>query len=442
MSVGEIVRLRSWKSFAFFKALALVYAGFFPWVSWAIPQLSAPDSAISPQILESAPIQVRVRLLNNPHAINIRGMDLQIAEIQNRRRISPQKIRGQNLSEWNFRCRGGLVSVAEIAGKGRKQLRAPLRISSPSGYLQLNGRSYREEIQIVSNGGDCWVLNVIDIEKYLDGLINAEFSSRWNPEAVKAQAIAARSYALHQHLAAAKSGRLYDLAATIEDQVFEGPLKEDVKASRFVADTRGMVLFPSQKVFRGGDAGMPLKAFYHAICGGSTQLPESVWKISVPGFRRKVRCMYCKDSPHFNWAYDLRESELNTFLLARNFSPFPNFKNTRIYKVDLDYDDTGRVKNLLVRWMGLGPLGVKTETVRVAAQQLRGMLDPIRFRSTTFKVDLHQQMNDRVFRFEGRGFGHGVGMCQWGAKVMGDRGFRVGEILSNYYPDAELRKLW
>ena len=198
---------------------------------------------------------IRVRLTEGASQVTLRGFDLEV-----RQGVSQRPVQGQDReSVWELRCQSGRVRA--ITGGKVQDLQEPVAFRSPSGFVNYQGRPFREEVRINSAGSLCEVVNEVDLEKYLDGLVNSEFSSRWNEEAVAAQVIAARTYALYQIHQAKKSTQHYDVDASVHDQVYDGSIREDYLASRAVAKSKGLVLVtPSVS----GGVGEPIKAFYHS----------------------------------------------------------------------------------------------------------------------------------------------------------------------------------
>jgi stage II sporulation protein D len=317
-------------------------------------------------------------------------------------------------------------------------------ISSPAGLIRYQSKPYREEIRIHSVGSLCEVVNELDIEKYLGGLVNAEFSSQWSTEAVQAQVIAARTYALYQiHQAQEKKAR-FDVDATVKDQVYDGYVSEDFRGARAVEKTRGMVLLAK------ADSGKlePIKAFYHSSCAGQTLLPQDVWGNSFPGFKHRVSCPYCAHNAKLSWSLSLGVSEVAGLIQrsARNEGAQAGWPKNwkRILNegklVDLKTvsNSYSRIESVRTVWFWSQQL----VELKLTGPKFRAWMGPGRLKSTSFQLALGQEKGAAVFRFMGHGNGHGVGMCQLGAKYMGEKGYKAALILKHYYPDALLEKLW
>ncbi len=368
---------------------------------------------------EPAPIRIRVRVGQELSAVRIRGFDL--------RWVAPSVSarRWDQMTEWGLRCPGRQVEAVQIGGEAKLQAAGRLRVETPAGFLHWEGRPFREALTVIADGrGRCQVVNHLDLEKYLDGLVNSEFSSAWAEGAVEAQIIAARTYALHQiREAAKKPGRAFDVESSVRDQVYEGSAKEDWRASRLVERTRGLILS-----VKNGGRNEPLKAFYHSTCGGTTELPQKVWGRGFPGFRKRVACSYCRVSPKFEWSWEGKAGDLQKLASPQ---ADPVSIQLRVPSVDSE----GRATRLILSWKEKG----RDRTRALSPVEFRNRVGSTTILSARFRV---QELEAGRVRLEGRGYGHGVGLCQWGAKGMGEQGKVAEEILRHYYPAAEIRKLW
>ena len=367
---------------------------------------------------EPAPIRIRVRVGQELKGVRIRGFDLRWFGAS----VSPR--RWDQMTEWGLRCPGRRVEAVQVGGVAKFHAPGRLRVDTPAGFLHWEGRPFRESLTVIADGrGHCQVVNHLDLEKYLDGLVNSEFSSAWAEGAVEAQIIAARTYALHQiREAVGKPGRMFDVESSVRDQVYEGSAKEDWRASRLVERTRGLVL-----AVKHGGRNEPLKAFYHSTCGGTTELPQKVWGRGFPGFRKRVACPYCRVSPKFQWSWEAKAGDL------QKLAPQADPASIRLLVSSVDPE--GRATRLVLSCIEKG----RTRDRQVSPVEFRNRVGSTTVLSARFRV---QELEGGGVRLDGRGYGHGVGLCQWGAKVMGEQGKAAEEILRHYYPAAEIRKLW
>lgn len=279
--------------------------------------------------------------------------------------------------------------------------------------VQINSRPYRGRVEVSLQDGALLVVNELLLEEYLAGLINSEISSAWPIEAVKAQAVIARTYALNRK--SARSGALYHLESSVMDQVYDGADGEDPRAVRGVEETAGEVLTYQ---------GTVIQAFYHSSCGGKTESAENVWGTAIP-YLSGVECRYCLEDHPPAWEQKLTLAELEKRLKSAGFK-VDGLKSMRPGPLN----NRGRLKSVIAVTAG-GDVVVPGDQFRRAIGY--GIIKSTQF---TFTVD------NGAVSFTGSGNGHGVGLCQWGAKQRALAGFSYREILSYYYPGTELKKLF
>ncbi|NQT75723.1 MAG: SpoIID/LytB domain-containing protein [Candidatus Omnitrophica bacterium] len=309
----------------------------------------------------------------------------------------------EGLLEEDTGLRGRVVSESDIASEGIKIL------SENKTRIYINNRLFRGNIDIIKNkDAKLMVVNHIDLEEYLYGVLYHEVSHRWPMEVLKAQAIAARTYALYQKLVS--KNRYYDLFADIYSQVYGGRQSETLSTRRAVNSTLGMVLAYDDMVF---------PAYYHATCGGRTSDASTIWDINTPCLRG-VECGFCKMSPHYQWKKEMTVDEIREKLRDAG------------YKIDiisievLDRDTAERALNVLVKG--------KSGTVELKGNKFRLLLGPNNLKSANFEIE----KKGKYVKFYGKGWGHGIGMCQWGAFGMARHGWKAEEILGHYYQGAEI----
>ncbi len=423
---------------------------------------------LSTSFAEAAAPKVRVRIVDGVRSVLIRGFDLKFQSV-NREDLKIQQAsalrqlagrpslsaRSDRLSQWRVACPNGGVVQAEQLGNGRFPLRTvyfagPVRVESPSGFVTVKGKPYREKIFVhplsTRHGWQCEVVNQVDVENYLDGLVNAEFSAAWKREAIDAQVVAARTYAYYQIKLTARKGGNFDLDSTIKDQVYDGSTREDYRSRLSAIRTRGQILKASAK------DEWPIKAYYHSTCGGTTELPEVVWGAPMKGFRNRVVCPYCRNSPTFVWDVPLaaKEIALEIWKGARDLGAgdrdairaWPLTWERELRESELldlrvtAQNASGRAERVTSRWKNTEG---KEYLLEMPGTLFRYWIGPSRLKSTVFQV-LAAGKDQWVLR--GRGFGHGVGLCQWGAKALGESGKKAREILKFYYPDTVIARAW
>ncbi len=302
---------------------------------------------------------------------------------------------------------GWRIGDQEVAGQDLKVE------TDPSSFLEVNDRPFRGRLEIHQERGKrIQVVNVLALEDYLRGVIREEISPQWPLEALKAQAVVARTFALRQVLD--NPGQLFHLKCTTDSQVYGGKRREDFRSDWAVQDTAGIVLTYE---------GKPIPAFYHAACGGHTEDVADVWSfnhVSLQG----VPCGYCPYHPVYTWQASLRKEEIRRALLRWG---------CQLGEIEailpVTRSKTGRILQLEVRHAGGRTL--------MEGKKFRQCLGYDLIRSTNFSVN----RQNGVFTFLGKGWGHGVGLCQWGAKGMAELAFSYEAILHHYYPDTRLARM-
>lgn len=286
-----------------------------------------------------------------------------------------------------------------------------LTVSAPV-FIRINGRKYRGSIEIHPAEKGMLVINDLPLEDYLAGLINCEISSQWPMEAIKAQAVVARTYAVYQK--EARKNSIYDLESTVLDQVYNGCEIEDSRAVRGVRESSGEVLTYNGNV---------IQAFYHSNCGGHTEASENVWGFPLP-YLRGIDCSYCLAVPSARWEQTISLATIESQLRGSGYQA-AGLRDIKIVR----RNRSGRIVDLLLA-CGKG-------NQYITAVNFRKAIGYTLIKSTNF--DMRIAGGDAIFT--GIGYGHGVGLCQWGAKQRAGEGFDYREILSYYYPGTRLESV-
>lgn len=297
-----------------------------------------------------------------------------------------------------------------VKGVVYKTSRIFIEADDPESII-INNRKYRGNIEVIKKDNGCLlVVNYIEIENYIKGILYHEVSHYWPMEALKAQGIACRTYAVYQ--IEQNSSKDYDLTNDIYSQVYGGKTSERYRTSQAVEQTKGEMLTYKDKIF---------PAYFHAACAGHTLDADRLWNINMLPLKG-TRCNFCKDSPHFNWHCVLPLREIKNKLAKTGFK-IDNITDIAV----LSRDDSGRIKELKI-------IGVDKE-IKISSKDFRNVLGPNIIRSTNFEVEI--AASDAVF--DGIGWGHGVGMCQWGTYFMAKQGYDYRQILEYYYPGSEVK---
>jgi stage II sporulation protein D len=275
--------------------------------------------------------------------------------------------------------------------------------------LYLDDTRFRGNATIYKQpNGLMFAVNRLDIEGYLYGVLHHEVAHWWPMEALKAQAIAARTYATYQ--TQVSQANLYDLKSSTSSQMYGGSTTERSRTKKAVDRTKGQVLTYEGKIF---------PAYFHATCAGTTAGAQELWKIRLPPISGGVKCSYCRLSPHFYWQAKVPLSTIEAKLKENN-RPLG-----QILKIEpISKTPSGRVGSLKIT-------GTTQETV-IAAKDFRIWVGGDLMKSTNFTVEI----KDDVAEFEGKGWGHGVGLCQWGALGQALSGRSCRDILKFYYPGS------
>jgi stage II sporulation protein D len=365
-------------------------------------ELLPAESFLAPK---TADIKVRIAVLKGAdHAlVHVRG-PYRILDAETRTELAS----GRDLAPATVRPEADGIRVG-----GRLYRVHALRIV-PETYVDLytgqKERRYRGTLEVSSAEGKLLFVNTLGLENYIRGVLYHEVSHRWPLEAIKAQAVAARSYALYQ--VEHSRTNAYDMTNDIYSQVYGGRNSERYRTNIAVERTRGEILVFHGKV---------LPAYYHATCGGHTENAKELWNIDLYPLRGVV-CRFCRHSPHYSWKINLRLKDIQDALNAKG------------YKIDLikDIVVTDRTPTDRVRTLKIVSRTGKTLTMK--GKDFREAVGPNVIRSNLYHVIMKGYYCD----FIGRGWGHGVGLCQWGAMGMARERYDYRAILSYYYPGTEV----
>jgi len=295
--------------------------------------------------------------------------------------------------------------------------------------FSLNGREYRGKLNIIlnSDGKSFDAVNLVPLEPYLAGVVGAEMPSYWEPEALKAQAIAARTYCLYIKKRFGPK-RHWDLSKTQANQVYLGVAAESSQVWNAVNSTYGQVLVCKQPA--GTEDIFP--TYYSSTCGGHTENSQRVFGDSFEPLVG-VPCPYCKNvakPKFFFWPmvkFDKAQVTKNLLQRYRKLRELGEIKNI----IPAKQSDYGRFSRLTLVKL-LGSTG-KSHFLR--AEDLRLTIDPTgsKLKSTICKI---VSLGDKWAFLSGRGYGHGVGMCQCGAQAIAREGKSAARILHHYYPGS------
>ena len=278
-----------------------------------------------------------------------------------------------------------------------------VKLGSKEGDLLLDGSHYTGNIEVWIGDSGLYIITELSLEEYVKGVVMSEVGPNWEMEALKAQAVISRTYALFKKKT--NGGSLFHLTSSALHQVFKGN-NFDVRAAYAVEETSGEILTFNRNL---------IEPFYHSTCGGRTETPEDVFGRSYP-YLRSVESN-CDISPLWIW-----EKKIPFYEIERSL----NISGIKEISAK-SFTSTDRVKELAL----VSNSGVFT----IKATDLRKALGWSRLPSTNFTI---AKDGDSII-FQGRGYGHGVGLCQWCALKMAREGKNYKEILSFFYPGTTLQ---
>jgi stage II sporulation protein D len=295
-----------------------------------------------------------------------------------------------------------VVNGAPIDGAGA--------LFAGDGHVTAAGMPLEGEVEVRPAESGVVVVNVLPLETYVAAVTGGEMPPGFPPEALKAQAVAARTFAVFKKLDAVQEGRPWHLGATVLHQVYRGA-QVDPRARAAAEATAGQVLVADHQV---------IEAYFHSSCGGRTETGADALGRDQP-YLRSVPCDRCRDAPRARWTVRVPAEEL-----ARLVSLPGRADAIRV----VERTASGRARRIEIASEG--------RKVRVGAADLRQRLGFDRLPSLWYEA----RVRGRAVEFEGRGSGHGAGLCQWGAAGAARDGQDYRTILAHYYPGAALIRMY
>jgi stage II sporulation protein D len=278
------------------------------------------------------------------------------------------------------------------------------------GILSFESIPYDGFFALHHRAGKVEVINHVGLEDYLAAVLPYESVPSWPDEVQKALCIAARTFALSKIRSSGRFKNHYDLKSTVLDQVYRGHEKKNA-LRKIIDQTKGMILTYE---------GKPIVAMYSAVCGGiiPAQRRSMIFK-KAPYLKRTYACTFCKDQPLYRWKVHapLKDFEKT---LKKLFPTLGALKNISISS----YDRAGIAQNIVLT-------GADTE-ISMKAHDFRMLFPQIRSLRCSCTVQ------KGILTAQGKGHGHHIGLCQWGAYAMAQQGYTYKEILEFYYPETTL----
>ena len=381
---------------------------------------------------------VRVRVITGTSRIEVDGgSGLRIGPLGGAGRDFPSQVRiWKQADAW---------MISPSGGRGGQTVSWPLpalQIESASyASVRIDGIAYPKKIVLQTSLQDTGTgrfdaINHTTLDDYLPGVLDKELFPKWNPTAYRAQAIAARSYALFS--CAKNADRHYDLESTQASQAYAGSVS-NVKALEAVSDTRGLVLTYD---------GLVLPAYYSSTTGGTGQDAAIAFAdgADIPPLRGKVQGGWDAAATYYRWGpiNRLRTETARRIAAwgAANGNAVASLRDLRAIEISRT-NAIGRPAEFRLTDTSGRHYILKPEQFRFACNQdapgTRSLSETEKLRSSHVQVRV---VGSWVQFWDGHGYGHGVGMSQWGAQAMAEKGYTYQAILAFYYPGAKLERIY
>ncbi len=387
------------------------------WLS-VLPAATSGDPSVSEAINSSVP-PVRVLLRGGAkNALQIR--------VEGPYRVVPP-------NDWRVLAQGESLEASEVAATsdgiqigGRSfPLDRIMVVPISSGNLWVGDRRYRGRLLLVRRDGDrVSAINIVLLEDYLASVINGEMPGDFPPAARQAQIIAARTYTLYQQKTFGQ-GRDYDVHDSARSQMYRGVEYRDKTDRRMLAETadsrklarqtRGIVLMYQGRLFC---------SYYSAVCGGHSIDGRALFRDATPPLVG-VACDDCRDAENYRWERSIDRATFHERVNGYLANQGENLG--RLLSVEVAKQAPGVLPTVTITGED-GSLEISTDTFRSSVLEA-GTLPSSMF---TIEADARQVL------IRGRGWGHGVGLCQWGARHQASAGHTAAEILQHYYPNTTL----
>ena len=324
---------------------------------------------------------------------------------------------------------GGWIVGGRVMGPGKLLL-----VAGENSGVSYDKTVYRGQLQFVPAGAEAFrVVNHVDMESYLAGVLAKELYPSWQVEAFRAQAVAARSFALF-HRNKYGAGRYYDVGDDQSSQVYGGLSGENDKAWDAVRATHGQIL----AVGPPGEERTFMTQF-SSSCGGVVNGASVIRQApDLPPLRGGQTCPYCADSPQRRWAAPAAVTKAELYrALSAAYPKMGSLGGVRTVRVK------SRTSYGAMMWVEVIGANGRPETIRGSDLRLALIRNGAKIRNTLYSMNCRiRDAGDSIEFYDGRGYGHGVGMCQWGAQGMAKAGYAHRQILEFYYPGSRIMQAY
>lgn len=302
----------------------------------------------------------------------------------------------------------GLMLGGKAAGHDLVVVHAPL--------LKLAGHTYRGtlevRLQVYDKKPELLIVHPLDLETYVTGIVSAELPQGWPLASYQAQAVAARTFAVMQKMR--RIDLPYHMETTVLDQVYGGVEREHARAEEAAQTTRGQILGFHRHL---------AQTYFHAACGGHTESAQDGWGTAL-SYLPGSSCTKCNNTARSHWSVKITRSDVDRAFARLVGAPVVGIKITATTA-------TARAKTVEIRTAKKATLITGADFRRLLGWGVvwSTQIDKLELTATTLEI-------------EGRGSGHGVGLCQWGARGYAVAGGTYQAILARYYPGARLTRLY
>ncbi|TYB30739.1 MAG: SpoIID/LytB domain-containing protein [Candidatus Mcinerneyibacterium aminivorans] len=326
------------------------------------------------------------------------------------------KTKSVNLGDKEYRVEGKIQKISTIStNNGNLYInniptnKNKIELKALNGYNYINNKNYRGKIIIIGDYFALKVINKLDIESYLKGVLPKEINYKWPMSTLKAQAVAARTFVYKK--IQENNSDIFHLDSSYLSQVYGGLKAERKSTNKAVKETENIVLTYKNEI---------IYSFYHSTSGGYTASSSEVWNSNGNSlhYLKAKRDPFSINTPHDNWSFRISK---------KRFKKLLNLKE--IKNIKLHYTRSGRVKYIKIT--------AKTKEFKITGNNLRLKLGSKDLKSTMFEL----KSQNGYFVFNGKGWGHGVGLSQWGAYYMGKKGYSYKQILKFYYTNVDISRV-
>ncbi len=288
-----------------------------------------------------------------------------------------------------------------------------LKIDPQDGYLKINENEYQGCFLITKHNNNLLLINYLNLEDYIFSVLRTESWPNWPLEINKVMAIACRSYAVAKILENKQAKLPFHIRNTNKHQTYSG-IHNCKIIKQAVEETKGIILGYSKK---------PILAMFDSCCGGV--IPARMKNVnfeSAPYLQRKHPCYFCKDSRSYSWQVNYKPEQLEKIIKKE----IPNFKKLRSINITKK-DNAGIVHEVEVR--------DQNRKYKIGGKKFYSMFKSVK----SFYYTIIREQNNIIIK--GKGIGHHLGLCQWGARHLVDKGWDHKSILLFYYPKTNFMKL-